>query len=185
LATVALGLLAGCERQEIRSYRIAKDPVSTPPPASTAPGAKAPRPTWTTPPGWTELPPTSMRVGHFTVAGPSNQQAQVTVIPLAGEAGGDFDNVNRWRAQVGLPPLAETEIRNLAEPVPIAGTPGRLFDIAGTPPGQDQTTRLLAAVLDRHGTAWFFKMMGNAPLVAAQKPAFIEFLRSVRFEPAE
>lgn len=184
MAAVALGLVAGCDRQEIRTYRIAKETASPPPETRAPQNPASPRLRWETPPGWKEQPPSSLRVGHFIVPGPSNQQAQVTIVPLGGQAGGDLENVNRWRAQVGQPRLPETEIRALAEPVQIAGAPGRLFDIVGSPTGQDPPVRLLAAVLDRHDTAWFFKMIGSAPWVAAQKPVLIEFLRGVRFEPA-
>ncbi len=47
-----------------------------------------------------------MRVASFEVS-ENGKTADVSVIPLGGMAGGDLANVNRWRGQVGLPPLAE------------------------------------------------------------------------------
>lgn len=123
-----------------------------------------------------------MRVGYFAVPGGNGQQAQVTIIPLAGQAGGNLENVNRWRGQVGLARIDEAGMKSLAEAVQIAGGAGNLFDFAGATPDEGKKSRLLAAVLQREGTAWFFKMMGDDALVAAQKPKFIAFLKDVTFE---
>jgi hypothetical protein len=67
--------------------------------------------------------------------------------------------------------------------VEAAGQPAELYDIAGKNPSSGEPTRILGAVQHRDGTAWFYKMTGDDPLVAAQKPAFIEFLKSFRFGP--
>jgi hypothetical protein len=113
------------------------------------------------------------------VAGPGGKQADVSVIPLPGPAGSDLDNVNRWRSQVGLPPIAEEELPKLAERVEIARQEAQLYEQAGPVPGSGETNRILAAVLRRGGIAWFFKMTGDDGLVAQQKPVFEEFLKSV------
>lgn len=125
-----------------------------------------------------------MRVGNFTVAGPDGQKAQVTIVPLGGMGGGDLENVNRWRSQVSLPRIDQAEMAKLTERVAVGSLEGQLFDFAGIPPEEDRPARLLAAVLHREGTAWFFKMLGDDALVAAQKPAFIAFLNTVRFDTA-
>src|SRR5947209_8383871 len=52
---------------------------------------------------------------------------------------------------------------------------------AGGPPPQ----RILAAVLPRDDRTWFFKLMGPADVVAAQKPAFDAFVHSLHFEAAD
>ena len=71
----------------------------------------APQLTWTTPAGWTEVPPSEMRVASFKVAGADGKQADVSVVPLPGMAGSDFANVNRWRGQVGLPAATDDELQ--------------------------------------------------------------------------
>jgi hypothetical protein len=108
----------------------------------------------------------------------------VSVIPLPGLAGSDLDNVNRWRGQVGLPGVSEAELATLAQPVEIAGQAAKLYEQAGTSPGAGEKSRILAAITRRDGAAWFFKMTGEDSLVAEQKPAFIEFLKSVTFTAA-
>jgi hypothetical protein len=40
--------------------------------------------------------------------------------------------------------------------------------------------RILAAILDENGRAWFIKMMGEDQAVESQKTAFLDFLRSLK-----
>ena len=122
-----------------------------------------------------------MRAASFRVAGENGKLADVSVVPLPGLAGGDLDNVNRWRGQVGLKGISQEELAKLAQPVEIDGQPAQLYDQAGENPGSGEKTRILAAITRRDGVAWFFKMTGDDGLVAQQKPAFVEFLKSVTF----
>lgn len=201
-ATVAALLaLSGCDRQEARTYRAPKDQPTTPVnadphagmgmggmgqmpstgPVGTVPEVVTPPLNWTLPAGWQELPAGQMRVGHFAINGDNDQKAQVTIIPLGGMGGGDLENVNRWRGQVSLPRITQEEMDRLAEAVEIGGAKGQLFDFAGETPDEQKKARLMAAVLHRDGTAWFFKFMGDDALVAAQKPVFVEFLKTISF----
>ena len=205
---VSLLLVAGCHRDEIKVYRVAKDqdqsqqqPTSpaqstdTPNPGlppghpdiSSAPAASFPTPpglpqlTWKTPDGWTEVPPGEMRVASFKVTGMEGKQADVSVIPLPGTAGSDEANVNRWRGQVGLSPLSSDEVKKSAQDVETAGQPAQLYDISGQNPDSGNAERILAVIQRRGDMAWFFKMTGDSDLVEQQKTAFIAFLKSVAF----
>jgi hypothetical protein len=137
----------------------------------------APPLTWTTPAGWTEVPPSEMRVGSFKVAGAGGKLADVSIVPLPGMAGGDFANVNRWRGQVGLAPLADNDLQNLGENVEAGGQPAQLYDLAG------QSSRILGVIQHRGDTAWFYKMTGDPDLVEQQKPTFVAFLKTLNFAP--
>jgi hypothetical protein len=121
-----------------------------------------------------------MRVGYFTVAGENSQRAEVTIIPLPGLAGSDLDNVNRWLNQLGAPPWPAEDLARKAEPLEVDGKPAQLFDLAG--PEGAARKRMLAAILRREGTAWFFKMTGDDALVAAQKAVYLDFLKGLQFE---
>ncbi|HUA66793.1 MAG TPA: hypothetical protein VME24_13160 [Alphaproteobacteria bacterium] len=142
----------------------------------------APPITWATPPGWTSVPPGEMRVASFKIAGPGGQSADVSVVPLSGMGGGDFANVNRWRGQVGLQAAPDDQLQNSAENVEAGGQSASLYDLAGQSSSSGRPTRILGAIQHRDGTAWFFKMTGDAALVEQQKPAFIAFLKSLDFE---
>src|ERR1019366_8721458 len=167
-------------------YRVAKEPTqaqpSTMPPGHPDASGTAPPPLqYKMPAAWQEAPLGEMRAASFHVPGKDSKQADVSVIPLPGLAGSDLDNVNRWRGQVGLPGVSEAELAALAQPVEVAGQAAKLYDQAGTNAGSGEKGRILAAITRRDGAAWFFKMTGDDGLVAEQKPAFIEFLKSVSF----
>ena len=206
LMTPLLLLAAGCQRDSTKVYLVANEQDQTPPQTaaalptdspnqtlppghpniSTMPGAPsamgaatAPQLTWTTPAGWTELAPGEMRVASFKITGAGGKQADVSVIPLGGMGGSDDANVNRWRGQIGLASASSDELQKAAEKVEAAGQLAQLYDIAGT----DQ--RILGVIQHRGDVAWFYKMTGDAGLVEQQKPAFVGFLKSLKFAAAQ
>jgi len=209
LSVVTLALLAatGCHRDDVKVYRIAKEqdqssqpsapalPTDSPnpklppghPDISSIPGGGpasatgAPQLTWKTPTGWTEVTPGEMRVASFKVSGAGGKQADVSIVPLPGMAGTDSANVNRWRGQVGQSAMTDDELLKAAENVEAGGQPAQLYDIAGA---GSNAQRILGVIQHRDGMAWFYKMTGDADLVEQQKPAFVEFLKSINFGAA-
>jgi hypothetical protein len=190
-------VLAGCGRNGgIKVYRLANDQsnqstsapaadeMNAPAAGENAGAAAQPRLQWTLPAGWTEKPPTEMRLASFNAAGPDGKQPDVSVVPLPGLAGGDAANVNRWRGQVGLSDVTSDEIQKSAEAIQAGGQPAQLFDILGKNP-DGSPARILAAIQHRGDTTWFFKMTGDAAQVEEQKPAFIAFLKLLQFSEAE
>jgi hypothetical protein len=125
-----------------------------------------------------------MRVASFKVAGADGKQADVSIVPLPGMAGTDSANVNRWRGQVGLPVVTDDELQKGAENIEAGGQPAQLYDIAGKNPAGGGAERILGVIQHRDNMAWFYKMTGDAELVEQQKPAFIEFLKSLDFGAA-
>ncbi len=182
---LCIGVFAGCGRNDIQVYRVAKAQDSALPAAmpqghpDVSAGAGSPTLKYKTPFGWQEAPPGEMRAASFRVAGQNGKQADVSVVPLPGMAGSDLDNVNRWRGQVGVKSVSGEELAKLAQPVEVDHQAAQLYEQAGENPGSGDKTRILAAITRKDGTAWFFKMTGDDALVAEQKPAFIEFLQSV------
>lgn len=185
-------ILAGCDRGQISVYRVAKEP-SKPASSQAAQGPQdahnhgaptMPKLKWDLPAGWEEQPPSEMRLASFSVKA-GNKSADIGVFPLPGLAGGDLGNVNRWRAQVGLEPVKEDALEQLAQAIQIAGQPGRLFDMAGENPSSGDATRILAGMVRIDQVAWFFKMTGDDQLVASQKQNFTAFLNSLKFVAAE
>ena len=178
-----IGLLAaGCQREEVRAYRVPKEQAASAPSANAPAAETAPKIGWQVPDGWQAKPADGMRLGSFGVTGSDGTVADVSVIPLAGDAGSVDSNINRWRGQMGLAELGKDEAAKLGETVSIAGSDARLFDFAGTPSGKSKAGRMLVAMLERAGMNWFFKMQGDDALVAARRNEFIVFLKSVRFQ---
>ena len=201
LAALMLLATVGCGRDTVRVYNVDTNEAvaATPPPAS-APatmgsGMPATMPTGlpmpdtsslpalkytAVPAGWQEKPPTQMRLASFLIV-ENGKQADVSVVPLGGTGGGDIANVNRWRGQVGLQPLSDDDLQKVVEAVKIDGLTANLYDVAGNDTGEADVQRILAAILHRNGTVWFFKVSGESALVEKQKPAFLDFLKSVQF----
>jgi hypothetical protein len=211
LLTPLLLFAVGCHREQVQVYQVSQDrdqpglqtpttpsnsmasnlppghPNVSAPDNSSMPGgivspdASAAPLTWTTPVGWSQIPPSEMRVASFKIADANGKQADVSIVPLPGMAGGDFANVNRWRGQVGLQPAPDDVLQNSAENVEAGGQPAALYDLAGANAPNGETNRIVAVIQHRDGTTWFFKMTGDANLVEQQKPAFIDFLKTVSF----
>jgi hypothetical protein len=81
-----------------------------------------------------------------------------------------------WREELQLPKADKAD----SEPITIGPGQGKLYEIGdGKTPG-----RIMVAVLDQGGTSFYFKMRGDDATVLDQKPAFLEFLKSVSFEAA-
>jgi hypothetical protein len=184
---LAGALLTGCRKDDVQVYKVAKEDPNAANAQAGGPSDASPgeiKPTWTLPSGWEEVPPGPMRVASFKVAGTDGKAADVSIIPLPGMAGSDLDNVNRWRNQVGQPPVTPDDLAKISDAITIAGQPGQLFDQNGTGANGGGATRILASILRREGTAWFFKMAGDDALVSAQKASFVQFLKSINFPAA-
>lgn len=186
---VLAALFTGCRREEVQVYGVEKEARPKPPAADPHAGhghgdmSTRPHLDYKLPEGWTVQAPSSMRVASFAVAGPDGQAADVAVVPLAGMTGRDLDMVNLWRGQVRLEPIKAEEMERVMTKIPIGPAEGKLFDMASATPldGETWPLRVLVAMLERDGTAWFFKMTGPDSLVQAQRPAFLEFLKTVAF----
>jgi hypothetical protein len=63
---------------------------------------------WTLPDGWNEQPGSESRYATIQIS--SDHPMELTVVPLGREAGTLLDNVNRWRRQMGLEPIASADL---------------------------------------------------------------------------
>jgi hypothetical protein len=130
---------------------------------------------WQTPEGWTEIPPSSMRYASFSASGGDAGKIDVSVVTFAGDGGSDADNVNRWRGQIGLPPVDEDTVNSQIAPLRTTDTTFETTDITGA------KGRTVAAWTRRDGRVWFFKATGPNAAVEKEKPNFVKFIESVRF----
>ncbi|MFT3870599.1 MAG: hypothetical protein QM715_19285 [Nibricoccus sp.] len=138
-----------------------------PPPASDNPLV------WTAPAGWTAKPLGQMRKGSYTVPG-SAGDADLSVTMLSAKANPLLENINRWRRQIGLAPLAETDLSAQTTALAVGDLKITMIDYA------NNANRVLGGILYLGDEAWFFKLSGPEATVASQKPAFVEFLKSVK-----
>ena len=194
LAAGAIFSLAACERENIEVYTAPKDqPVAEEHfpgdghdhgTEGTQPTARPelPKFTWTLPAGWQEIPAGQMSAASFSMKGEGGE-AGVTVTPLPNLRGQEDMVVNMWRQQVGQEPLSAQQVKEALTETEIAGEKGQLFEIAGTRDGKP--LKIVTAMLHGQGGAsWFFKLSGDSAVVDAQRQAFLDFVKSVKFEPA-
>ena len=148
--------------------------------AGAAPSSGQAKPNWEVPPGWKEVPGGAFLVAKFALTGADNAQANVNVSMSPGEGGGLLANLNRWRQQLGLGTVAESDLAKEVQPLDLPGGKASVADIAGKDPKSGKDARLLAVVIPRSGETWFYKLMGDAQVVQQQKDAFMKFVQSTK-----
>lgn len=179
--------LAGCEKNDVKVYHVAKEEASVPPVTATEVAARAhgemaaatPQLHWTLPPGWTEKTASNMRVASFEATAADGQVADIGVLPMP-VAGQELQIVNMWRDQLKLSATTNTE----SETVAIGSGTGKLFSLVSEAPLVEGKfpARILVAMQTRGEMTWFFKITGADAAVTAQKENFLAFLKSVLFD---
>jgi hypothetical protein len=139
------------------------------------------------PDGWQAQPASGIRKAALRVTDGA-REAMVTVIGFPAASGpmiaDPLSNVNRWRSEVGLEPLAADDLSAATEPIEIAGLQASYVEAIpdaskSQEPNADHGT--LAAMAASGDVVWFFKITGDRDLVVAQRDQFKSFLKSVRF----
>ncbi len=149
--------------------------------AATAPAADTgDHPAWTVPAGWQPGQLAQFLVARYVIKGDGEAAAAVNVSQLAGDGGGLAANLNRWRGQLSQPPFGDDEIGKLPT-IDAAGVKAVLVDISGTDLRVNKPARLIGVVVPANGATWFYKLMGDASVVAQQKEAFIRFVQSAKY----
>lgn len=184
---VSLGVLACGRQDEVAHFRVPKqqerktEPVVAAgmqgevaaPPAPSGGGALK----WTLPKGWTETAGGSMRFA--TLSPPVTGKIDASVVVLPGPAGGELANVNRWRGQIGLPPIDAAGLERSRRTVQTKAGALAVYDFSSEgKPG----SRLIAGLTVARGNTWFVKMTGDAAAVGAARDDFMKLLGSLRFD---
>lgn len=152
--------------------------------AASESGSAMPVVQWkTTPDGWKQVAPSGMSSLSFSVAGKGGREAEMSVMAFPGESVGPISLVNVVRENAGMPPLGEEEFSRMTEAVSIGDEKGALIDLTGeTASGAARpANKVMLAVLAHGGATWLFKLAGDSETVASQKPAMVDFLKSVSF----
>jgi hypothetical protein len=181
-----LPLMGSCDNRRVEVYEVPKEKTTmesprdhlVPSPPSPSEAVK-----WRKPDGWREKPAKEMRQGSFDISD-RGQIADVSVISFPGDAGGLESNVNRWREQVNEPVLGSEDLRKSLIPLTVNGMPGYMVDVQ-TPTNAAKPSRIIGAILQNPGRAWFVKMMGPPDLLEKQKDQFLGFVRSFEFKEQE
>jgi hypothetical protein len=143
-----------------------------PPPARPAGGLR-----WTLPKGWTEGEGGAMRYASFKIPVKGTIDGSVVVLP--GPAGGELANVNRWRGQIGLPPLDDAALAAARKTLSTKAGKVNVYDFSS---GGASGKRLVAGLTEIEGNTWFVKLTGEAAAVGAARDDFMKLLGSLRVE---
>jgi len=202
-------LAAGCGKDKVRVYQAPQDapsvaaataaapanPAGTASPSGASAGTESvasqtgadsaaserPAVPWTVPAGWEEKPASGMRVASYAVKRPDGRSADISVVAMGGAAGGELENVNRWRNQIGLEPVTEADLASQRSIVPAGNRQVVMYELDGKKAVLEEkyAARTLAAILPAGEMTVFFKITGENALVAEQKPQFLAWLKSV------
>lgn len=204
LVLLTLGLFAGCREAKVATYTAPKDvapstssatpvaPTVATPNTPTAPAmtaatamASTPVPTasgadlkWTAPVGWTAKPASAMRKATYAIKGDGGAEAELSITAFPGDVGGEAANLARWRTQLGLPDASAAEIAKAVTRLDAGPLKIALADFANDKASPPQ--RLLGAIVPAGGDTWFFKLTGPPALLEKEKPAYLEFLKSLK-----
>ena len=187
-----LAALCGCnDRESVKVRRVAKGepqgpvPEATPPmapPASSAETGITDQPAAS----WQRQPPSPLRKLSYLISKPDGTRCEVSLVTLGWGAGGILENVNRWRGQLGLPPLDDASLqKELKTPLTTALGKVLIVDFTGSPEKGDPSRdgRIIAGILDRGNETVFFKLRGNPTLTGKSQGDFVKWIGTVRFQP--
>ena len=134
---------------------------------------------WTAPANWQLAPAAAMRKATYTIAGDAGAKAELSITAFPGDVGGELANLNRWRGQspYNLPPVTAAEAATALTRFAAGGLKIAVADLSTLPPAPQ---RLLGAIVPVGGDTWFFKLTGPAALLDKEKPAFLDFLKSLK-----
>jgi hypothetical protein len=160
--------------------------------ASGAPFASGGMPTTSAPPGgstgarefafvkpesWTEAPAKAFSLLTFAVSH-EGKSAEITLSSVGGDL---HTNINRWRGQVGLPPLAGDELTASLKKVETLGVQADYAELTSPAESQDPKTILgVAAVVE--GRQYFIKLTGDPTVAEREKANFESFVKSLKFK---
>src|SRR5262245_2598844 len=106
------------------------------------------------------------------------QRVEITISSVGGDL---LSNVNRWRDQVGLPPIAIGELAKSVRKIETLGTAGDYVEAIG--PGDVTAPQTILGVrADAGGVTWFIKLRGDRDLAAGEKSRFEAFVKSLQFK---
>ncbi|MGC8744278.1 MAG: hypothetical protein ACP5T0_10415 [Verrucomicrobiia bacterium] len=128
---------------------------------------------------WKQLPPTPMAPLRYEVAS-GNATALVTITRLDGEGGGVLPNINRWRGQIKLPPVSQSDLDKQISKIKTTIGEAFVVDFSGSN-ASNEPTRMVGIIVPAGSYTWFFKMTGQDGAVNAHKDGLIKFVQSFKF----
>ena len=130
---------------------------------------------WDLPQNWVPSDGHSMRLASFDVPF-SRGIGDLSIVSLGSESGGLTANVNRWRKQIDLGPISESEIKTESIVGQSKSGSFRLFRLVND---SSQDKAILAAVLPMQGTTLFIKLTASQQGIIELETIFTQFCSSI------
>jgi hypothetical protein len=118
---------------------------------------------WSPPSHWAPEENASPILSAAYLATNDESGARITVTRLGGDGGGSLANINRWRGQLGLPPVERLD----SDAGIVRDTP-LVVDLETS----DASNRMLAAIVPADGSVYYFKMTGTSAGAGAEIEEF-------------
>ena len=173
-------LLSGCDKNRyIQSYRTPKKDfglqLEAPQPSSKITSPDVTNLTWELPDSWIPSTGHSMRLASFDIPF-SDGVGDLSIVSLGGGSGGLLANVNRWRGQVNLSPISESEILTVSTVGESKMGPFRIFKMIND---VDTSNAIIAAVLPTGQKTFFIKLTTTKKGVIELQSVFEKFCASI------
>ncbi|QDS99663.1 hypothetical protein HG15A2_29900 [Adhaeretor mobilis] len=171
-----------------RELGVAAARKTTAPAKSSSPGSSPPNSSdlsYDTPAGWEPGRMNSMRKAALVKKSEGNgddaTQAEITVTTFPATEGmrDPLGNAQRWAGGTGVTGEGD-ELLEMYEDREIGGVKSKLIRLIADEDSQAKGA-VIAAMTEREGTMWFFKLFGEKSTVADSEQDFNEFLDSFQF----
>lgn len=136
---------------------------------------------WKAPAGWVASNGSSMRIASFSLPGKkssSQETADLSVIVLSGDGGGQVANINRWREQLKLQELDEKSIKQTVRTVKTSLGRGN-FSFLKNPASQQG---MLVGTITHHDQTMFIKAIGPLTTLEHQEKNFLDFMEGIHVD---
>ncbi len=167
--------ISGChllKTPKISVYTVEKESVPDNMAVASEPSQK--QIVWKTPSTWIAKPASEMRIGSFSLPACSDKEFDVSIVTLEGIAGGLLSNVNRWRGQLQLEPVAENDLKKMIKPL-VYTEKFDYLDLLSL----DKSRSMMVAILNMKEATYFFKAVGSCKKIDSEKTHFLDLLKSV------
>ena len=131
--------------------------------------------TWDLPETWVPSKGHSMRLASFNVPF-SRGVGDLSIVSLSGLSGGLLANVNRWRSQVELKPISESDILTTSSVGESKMGPYRVFKMIND---NNKGKAIIAAVLPTGEKTFFIKLTTDVQGISELEPSFKKFCSSI------
>ncbi len=123
------------------------------------------------PADWIQVRPKTFTIAAFEVID-GKKQLSVTISRAGGSK---VANVNRWRGQLGIGPLADEEVAKSLQKITVGSRTGELVEM------KNDAQSLIAVMIEDGEQTVFVKMMGDSELATKERQNFDAFAKSLRF----